>query len=396
MTNGKPTTPIGTLDPPRTETKMSDTTELERREVHVITTPAEYGEALRKWVAQRFNILTPFENINGIAPAHVLYAATAKLNLDPAQEEVYSGWTKDGRKGMPFLGGERGAPNEEFAIAKRGLRRLASLAGISYDTDDESPDTFWWKVKAIAEYTDLDGSRVRRTGRAEWDLRPGSPRLKNWDVKQTEEGRKNGYRNCESRAINAAIRECGAGIKQKYTRAELERPFVVVRCALQPDLADPDIKRIVTMQALEGRRMLYERAPRELAAPPIDITPVRERTAETVPSGTASTPPAAAATNGVVASSSATDGPPNRHAVKIREAKPGKSGEKNGRPWTLYIIVDSNGVEATTFSKTTYDDALRFKSENAWVEVVAERQGEYNNIIEIVRAQADLPGLDEV
>src|SRR3954453_16010110 len=76
--------------------------------------------------------------------------------------------------------------------------------------------------------------------------------------------RKHGLRNCEARAINAAIRECGCGIKEKYSRQELEKPFAVVRVAFLPDMTDPDIKRMVTERALGGTTALYALPPTAL------------------------------------------------------------------------------------------------------------------------------------
>lgn len=234
----------------------------------IITTSDEYVTALKRWEG-RCNVLTPFTNIIGIATSYGLIATVVKLNPDPLKGEVYSGYTDTGAKGMPFLKGERGKPSEELAPAKIGLRKLAECGGISTDALRTDPRTtpYYWEFKATATYRGLDGSLITRSATFEWDLRDGSDRLKGWTANQITEGRKNGLRNCEARAINAAIRECGCGIKQKYTRAELEKPFVVIRVAFQPDMNDPDIKRMVTQQALGGANALYPHStPRELAA----------------------------------------------------------------------------------------------------------------------------------
>jgi hypothetical protein len=92
---------------------------------------------------------------------------------------------------------------------------------------------------------------VTREATFEWDLRDGSDRMKGWTPTRSPRPEER-LRACESRAINAAIRECGCGIKQKYTRAELEKPFLVVRVAFQPDMNDPAIKEMVTQQAMSG------------------------------------------------------------------------------------------------------------------------------------------------
>src|SRR5439155_10873 len=90
----------------------------------------------------------------------------------------------------------------------------------------------------------------------EWDLRDGSPQLKGWKPAQIEEARKHGLRNCEARAINAAIREAGCGIRQKYKVEDLAKPFVVMRVAFRANMDDPDQKRMVLERALEHHPLL--------------------------------------------------------------------------------------------------------------------------------------------
>lgn len=246
----------------------------------------------------------------------------------------------------------------------------------------------YWMFKAVASYPGLDGSRVTREATFEWDLRDKSDRLKGWTPNQITEGRKNGLRNCEARAINAAIRECGCGIKQKYTRAELDKPFLVIRVAFQPDMQDPDIKRMVTQQALAGTSALYAAPPAREASEPVDGEVLEEP--RHVGSGT--TTPAETVP-------SKADEPPTPDAVKIASAviKEGVNATTK-RPWKRTVVIDSRGVEYSSFDTGHYEDALRFKAENAWVEIASEKNGSYNNIIEIVRAGTEppLPGLDEV
>lgn len=346
----------------------------------VITTPEQYRSAMQRW-QEHYNVLTPFTNVSGIAPSFGIIASVVKIETDPVKGEVYSGYLETGAKGMPFLKGERGKPNEELAIAKIGLRKLAECGGISTSTQRTDPRTIphYWEFKATASYRGLDGSTITREATFEWDLRDGSDRMKGWQANQVTEARKNGLRACEARAINAAVRECGCGIKQKYTREELSKPFVVVRVAFQPDFSDPDIKRMVTQQALSGVNAMYPNASRELPAGEhiIDQEPMSPAEPRHVGSSSTSQPPAT--------TKSDADQPPTPDAVRIAKAE-FKEGETRGRKWTKYTIVDSNGVQVSTFDKGHYDDAVRFKAENAWVEIVTERDGEHVNILEIVRA----------
>ena len=131
----------------------------------VITTPAEYREALATWAAN-YNVLTPFTNISGIAASFGLIATVVKLNPDKAAGEVYDG--------LPFL------KANEVAPAKVGLRKLAECGGISTSTTRTDPRTIphYWEFKAVASYRGLDGSTITREATFEWDLRDGSDRLK--------------------------------------------------------------------------------------------------------------------------------------------------------------------------------------------------------------------------
>jgi hypothetical protein len=363
--------------------RLADETGLEKASAKtpaIITTPEEYRGALLRWQEQHFNVLTPFTHISGMAPQHGIITSLIQVNAEKTVGEVYDG--------LPFLKGG------EVALAKVGLRKLAECAGISYRTErtDGRRIPNYWEFKAIASYRGIDGSTITREATKEWDLRDGSPQMRGWTGNQIEEGRKHGLRNCEARAINAAIRECGCGIKQKYTRDELKKPFVVCRVIFQPDMSDPDIKRLVTQHALSGTSTLYPPAARERAeAGEIsDQEPERPRQI-----GSGSTTPANTSQATTSSTPPAQDLPPNEGAVKIAKVEM-KDGETKGRKWTRYTIVDSNGVAVSTFDKGHYDDAARFKAENAWVEIVAERDGDFVNVLEIIKAGSSpkLPGLD--
>lgn len=370
--------------------KMSDEQGLSTpRTGGVITSAEDYSRSMEAW-RKKFNILTPFTSVSGIAPSFGIIASVVRINPDQIAGEVYSGTTPEGRPAMPFLKGEKGSPKEELALAKIGLRKIAECGGISTSTTRTDPRTIpnYWEFKATASYRGLDGSTVTREATFEWDLREGSDRMKGWTANQITEGRKNGLRACESRAINAAIRECGCGIKQKYTRAELEMPFLVVRVAFQPDMQDPAIKEMVTRQALGGVHSMYPAAARELPA---------HNVVDDVPSDEPRSVGRGSTAGTAAAEKPADDLPPVEGAVKIKHTDT-KPWEKNGRKGIRYLITDSNGVVFSTFDKTHYADAERFKASGDWVEIVTEKSGDFVNIVEIVKAGSEpsLPGLDEV
>jgi hypothetical protein len=344
----------------------------------VITRPDEFRGALLRWQEQRFNVLTPFTNISGLAPAHAIYSSALVISVEENAQEVY--------KGLPFL-----KPGQ-VAIAKRGLRKIAEGLGISTRLEYISVAAIpnYWHVKAIASYTGIDGMPVVREGGQEWDLRDGSARMKGWQPAQIQEARKHGLRQCETRAINAAIRECGCGIKQAYTIEELSRPFVAVRVAVQPNMDDPEQARMVLAAKLGAVNTMYPQRALPASADAFaedDHHPPQQHV------GRGSTQPA----NEMKAEPPAEDRPPTVDAVKVVKVE-AKQGETNGRKWTRYVVIDSTGTEASTFDKKLADAAQSFLDRKSWVEITTQTENGHTNLIEIVGAgeSPKLPGMDSL
>jgi hypothetical protein len=362
-------------------TTASPSGEIARR-TETITTPTQFEAAIAKWTGN-YNLLTPFTQITGLAPKHGIIASVVKINPDPAK-----GGPGDVYDGLPFLDKQKG----EVALAKIGLRKIAEGAGISITTQRTDPRTIanLWEFKAIATYRGIDGTVVTREATAEWDLRDGSPRLKGWRPDQVSEGRKNGLRNAETRAINAAIREFG--IKQKYTQQELTKPFLVIRVAWQPDPNNRDDMRLVGENALRGTSTLYGGAALPAPAHAGDVLDgdVVDDEPRHVGSGR-SAEPAAGKTEPAKAAEPAkanADTPPSADAVRVEKVD-SKDGETKGRKWTRYTITDSRGEECSTFDKTVAEAATKAGATKSWVELVCETRGEYRNLIEIIPAGSE-------
>lgn len=344
----------------------------------IITSPTQFEQAIAKWQGN-FNLLSPFTRITGLAVQHGIIASVVKINANPVKGgpgEVYDG--------LPFLN------DGEVAIAKIGLRKIAEGAGISITTQRVDPYTIpnYWSFKAIATYRGIDGTIVTREATAEWDLRDGSPRLNGWKPAQISEGRKNGLRNAETRAINAAIREFG--IKQKYHQRELAKPFLVLRVAFQPDMNDPEQRRVVAENAMRGTSTLYGGAQLPAAQPLSDVVDgdvVDNRSTEPRSVGAGKASDAKPDPNA----------PPTEEAVRIEKVD-AKSGETKGRAWTRYIIVDSRGEQCSTFDKELMLAAQKARDSKAWVELVCETEGAYRNLVEIIPAGSEpkLPGIDNL
>lgn len=336
----------------------------------VITTPEEFRSSLLKWQQDRFNVLTPFSRISGLAQQHGIVTSVIEINVDKTAGEVYDG--------LPFL------KQGEVALAKNGLRKIAEGLGISVRLEYLSTGAmvrYYWHVKAIATYRGIDGAPIEREASEEWDLRDGSDRLKGWTPNQIGEGRKHGLRNCETRAINAAIRECGCGVKQAYKREELARPFLAVRVAFQPDMGDPETRRQVTAAALTGTRALYPAAPasasRDAFEEAGDEHAVRDAGRGSTPAATATQPPQPPP---------AEDRPPTPDAVRVIKVEEKSGVGKNNKPYTRYLVVDSTGLESSTFDRKLFELAQKCCAEKAWVEISTESNGGYTNLIEITVA----------
>lgn len=359
---------------------MAPSTALATKAPSLITTNEQYTSAMAEWT-KNYTVLTPFTNILGLAPSYALVASVVKLDTDATKGEVYAG--------LPWLAKNKpNADDNEVAPAKIGLRKMAENGSISTDADEINTGAkYHWKFKGIATYRGLDGTIIRRTATAEWDLRDGSDRLKGWTPNQITEGRKNGLRNCEARAINAAIRECGCGIKQKYTVGELKKPFLVIRVAFQPDMSDPETKRQVTAAALGSTNTLYAGGPSRS----VDHETQDDETPDATPRHVGSGQTAAA-------TAPTTDEPPTPEAVRIVKVEEKSGVGKNNKPFTRYLVVDSTGLESSTFDKKLYEAAVKYRDARAWVEIATEANGSYTNLIEISPAgeQPKLPGTEDL
>jgi len=320
---------------------MEDTTrggELQKtdRTPPVITTADEYRASVGRWEQQRFHILTPFSNISGLAPSHGILTSVVQINVNPVAGEVY--------EGLPFLKGD------EVALAKNGLRKIAEGLGISTKLEYISVGILhhYWHVKAIASYRGMDGAIVTREASMEWDLRDGSERMKGWQPKQVSESRKHGLRACETRAINAAIKECGCGIKQSYKREDLGRPFVAVRVMHTPDMSDPEVRRMVTQAALGGTAALY---PAGHSAPASPVQPPADAFAEP-------DEPRSVGQSSSPAAQGQTSTPRPTVELKVAEVT-SKTGSTGGREWTVYRVTFSDGRVGSTFDENIAKAAYR-------------------------------------
>lgn len=248
--------------------------------------------------AQRGNLVAVTEAVRRVSPFHVYRTAEVKLSPNPDDGDCYS---------ASFLGKAgkgRGAP-DNLALLKNGILKLARAAGVTAVTEECRPLVFERDriiYESVVAWRGPDGTVRKAKGSVEIDLHPDSPEMQQlredcktkrfWD-KQAEEYvtksvsaevaeakfrsevarlKKFMLPMAESKSLNRAIRAL-LQLKQKYSPAEIARPFFVEVLEYSPDLADPDIRAAVLQQGAQAAAQLYGTAPSQPALPPPTPTP---------------------------------------------------------------------------------------------------------------------------
>jgi hypothetical protein len=235
----------------------------------VITTSEEFATFLAAKRREGAHILSPITDIGSLPDGWKMVPSGILLSPNEADGDCY--------KDPLFCRGD------EVSLTKTGLLKIAKLAGISIKVDPlhsgEVAD--FWAMKATATYRGHDGLNKELEASYSWDLREGSARLALGKDGLTgvalTRARVHGWRRCESGAINAVIRSFG--LRQKYTKAELLRPFIVTNLVFSPT---SEAERLMLAQAaLGGTDLLYApAAPLALTAPPVDGEIVNTTTGE--------------------------------------------------------------------------------------------------------------------
>lgn len=329
------------------ESKMTDpaaaaTQALDRRpavDAQIIRSPQEFVAQLEKWQRANYHVLSPFANFNALPPHWGILPT--KVTIDPNADKAGAGEVyQDG----VFTKGD------DVALTKMGLAKIAMAAGMTVESFRTDPRTIsnLWEVKATARFIGINGTPQSRDAMEEFDLRDGSERAKQMQPKQLQQARIKGLRNCEARACNAAVRNYG--IKQKYTKAELQKPFVVIQMIYLPDMNNPIERQQVAERALAGSSTLYGHGPAALpaaASEPLDII---------------------GATGGDViehAASTATPSDPGRLIVKV---------DHDMEAGTFDLTVEG-GETLSTRSKEIADAALVAKKAGQRVRINVDDEG---------------------
>jgi hypothetical protein len=433
----------------------------------LILDPEVLFNSINHWKAEGYHVLTPATRVQRFAPQ---WGASISMVLMDPTVDYDTGRGTDcyfdpGTMKRPGADVER----HERGIARVGLARIARCAGISWDPTftvrvDSRQMLHFWEFRAVGVGMDFDGQPFTIQGTKEVDLRDESAQIGGWspkvwrdelDAAQREKrgpkaingwtdrrvlgARAHGLQLAETKAMDRAIRSLG--LQHIYTVAQLRKPFIVVKATYVPDMADPDVRAMVTEQHLRGTRALFApsitrpipvidittrepralpEAPSDSDAPPREMAPAREvvPARPTVPSlpPTApqpATPPAAVPPPQYAAPSApppiarvtpttpGANAPGWRRHVAVLNVDTLKSGSTARGDWSLTKITLGIG-ESTTESYTTLDSGVAAAARQhretgalADVNVQKDEQDKYLNVIEVLPAgqQQGLPGI---
>jgi hypothetical protein len=353
----------------------------------LIKSPAVLHEQLLR-LRESYHVLSPAIQIAQIAEGYG--ANLSVVVMDPTVDMDRNGRGVDTYCNLKIM------KADERALNKIALLRISQAAGVVWSPDhcrrtDDGRTRNLWRWSYYGAYRVHDGQLQPLMGSAELDLRDGSDEIKGWSDAQTKQQRSKGNEICETKAMLRAIRMLG--IQQVYKAADLAKPFVMVRWSFNPDMADPEIKKLVTTQAMASLSTLFGSAAPQLPPPPLMTEALVDEDLDPAPAPATKRNPFAEATTTV---------PADATLIEKLEPKSGtaKSGPNKGRPWRLVTATFANGVIGSTFDAETQARLDEAKSKGWPVRVTTEPNSnpEYDDTISNLTVldprQPHLPGTE--
>lgn len=276
---------------------------------------------LETYKKQGCNLLMPSTHIAGLSEYHQPIIETVQLSADPNDGDVYAHdntgpgatkkWrpTKQALMKLSVCAGVIWSPTESKRTdngASRDYISYKAVGGIKkadgqpvffsaeYDIDFEV-----MKEELIEQYTkkaeqkDKQGEYYKKTAKERQEY---VEFCVNRDMIQK---RKFKLRLCEAGAMNRVLRML-LGLKQAYTTAELQKPFVMARIVFRPDFTDDAVRKQFVDASIKVMTGIYGPAALDQEvrnSKPIDITPLPDDTdlpePETKPTNGETKPPEA-------------------------------------------------------------------------------------------------------
>lgn len=248
---------------------------------------------LETYKTQGANLLMPSTYIGELSEFHKPVIEKVLLNPDPEQGDVYAHDNADP------------GPKKKWRPTKQALMKLSVCAGVIWSPTesrrmDNQSERNYIAYKAVGGIRKADGQPVFFSAEYDLDFEIIEEELResyeaktkqDWAKKKTAQEkaeyvaycvkrdllqkRKNKLKLCEAGAMNRVLRML-LGIKQAYTTAELQKPFVTARIVFRPDFSDKEVRSKLIDAGIKAMTGIYGEsvAPQSAAkVEAIDVTP---------------------------------------------------------------------------------------------------------------------------
>jgi len=226
-------------------TTTKETTALARRLDYLPEAPIAKIANLREaydQVAAHANLITPVQHVDYIPQMHRV--SLRAVVIDPAGADVYK---------PKFCEAYERAPGKTMIL--KLLQAAGGTVVESHRTDDGREQYVCdWQVRISVPQ--LDGTRVEYIGSKRVDYRDGSAQVASFTSNQLASARQFLHEMAETKALLRAVRGALA-LRQKYTLTELAKPFVVPALVPDPDMSDPEVRKMVAAQSLGIADKIY-------------------------------------------------------------------------------------------------------------------------------------------
>lgn len=225
------------------------------------------ARALPTAAANRLNILSPVTYVDWLPPDHILSFRIIQFSMERPWHAI----------GGKHSNGTWYETDGGLALHKAALRQAASIGEASWSVSrlDQGRISAYWAIKASVVVRGMSGMpRVIECSK-ELDLRDGSPlvvsyqenaRAKNQDAtRRILNARADGQRTCETKAVNAAIRDAFS-IQGAYSEEQALRPFVIPVLIYAPQ--SPEALHRAIREATTASSMIFGATTRQAPAVP--------------------------------------------------------------------------------------------------------------------------------
>lgn len=229
---------------------------------HPIAAVDELTQALER-MSKTMNVLSPVAAVDSIMALHQVSLRIVKVD----------GTVDTNGNGPECYFDKRFCKPGEVALGKNALGKIMAAAGVQIASRrrlDDHSDPNYCEIEVVLAVRDFDGTLRQVIASKEMDLRPGAPEtMKPEYVSQQKTGRmvaqedtaiadkrRHIQSHAETKAIERGLRLMFS-LRQKYTTADLAKPFVIPKLVSNLDPKDPEQKAALIAHALGGQAALF-------------------------------------------------------------------------------------------------------------------------------------------